>query len=319
MTRTNFEEHDINEALFDVKLKPVFIKDGKDGETQLNSHFAVYDSERKKVLSVVTKNYHLITNKEALEKGKQIFHKVFSLIKMEDMQCFNITMPRTRSFCHIDLIHKNSDFDVWKNDTWTPFLRVTNSYNRTKLLKYEIGFCRWICKNGMIFGSKSIEFSSTHSKSERESVTRFIENIGDIKAMEARFVEGLIQLKRYHVPKKLMFPLLLKVFDIKSPETGKGAKAFERLNKIKLHTENLVNSYFHDLGENAYSALNVLTDFASRPEAVISPANQINKLQAQSANWMEDFIRQIEQRSFNFEDYLKNQIKQEAELTKVMA
>lgn len=316
MTRSTFTEYDIKKAFFEVRLEPIYMKGKEGSDIELGSHFAVHDVERSKVLSVVTRNYRLITNEEACERGRQVFREVFGLIDMDEMQCFNIVMPRTRSFCHIDLIHKNSDFDAWKNDSWTPFLRITNSYNRTKLLKFELGFCRWICKNGLIMGSKSVELSYTHSKNEREKIERFAENIGDIKQLEARFIENLVQLKRYHVPKGLMFPLLLKVFDIKLPDPEKGANGYKRITAIKRHTEKLVNQYFSELGENAYSALNVLTDFATRPVGFISPASQVNSLQAQSSSWMEDFIHQIESRSFTFEKYLALQIEEAAKLQK---
>jgi hypothetical protein len=310
MPRLNFEEYDVTTALFEVQLKPIYMKDNDGNETKLSSHLAVHDYEKSKVLCVVTKNYKLISNEEALTKGKEIFQRIFNNISHEDMLCFNITMPKTRSFCHIDLIHKNSDFDVWEGETWTPFLRITNSYNRTKLLKYELGFCRWICKNGMIFGAQSVEYSYTHNKAELESIDRFAENIGSIKKLEAQFVENLLQLKRFYVPKSLLFPLVLRVFDIEVNDVKSDKRQLKRMIEIMSHVQKLADTYVPTLGENAYSALNVLTDFATRPVGVISQANHINSFQTKSANWLQDFIEKIESRSFKFEDYLKVQIEQ---------
>ena len=98
----------------------------------------------------------------------------------------------------------------------TAFLRISNSYNRTRLLRFELGFCRWICLNGIIFGSKSIEFSYAHTRRGMDRVDRFVENIGDIRKLETAMTEKLHQLKRYHVPEKEMLPLLCRAFDIKA-------------------------------------------------------------------------------------------------------
>ena len=46
------------------------------------------------------------------------------------------------------------------------FLRVTNSYNKTQAVRIETGVCRWICRNGMIFGTQSIRFRDPHHRSK---------------------------------------------------------------------------------------------------------------------------------------------------------
>lgn len=122
----------------------------------LERHFAVVDVEREHPFSVVTDDYELVTNKEAYDRAADVMKKVFHATQMNDMECLNITMPKTRSFCHIDLIHKAADFSPWEKDKWTAFLGISNSYNRTRLLRFELGFCRWICLNGMVFGGKNI-------------------------------------------------------------------------------------------------------------------------------------------------------------------
>lgn len=312
MSRSKFKEYDVNRAFFPVELRPLYMRsNGKDESlAELPRHLAVVDIDNEYTFSVVTDGYHLVCNEEAVEKSKELFCRVFNNISYEDMQCLNVTMPKTRSYCHIDYIHKNSDFNVWEEDTWTPFVRVTNSYNRTKLLRYEIGFCRWICMNGMIFGAKSVEFSYSHSRSQKENINKFVENIGDIKKLEAELTEILHQLKRYYVPSNLMFPLVLKVFSINFDERDfTKAKKIENIKAIEKCVKELTSKYFDDLGHHGYSALNVLTDFASRPIGVISPTSVINTYQEKCGNWISDFINQIDNKSFSFDEYLKTPLK----------
>ncbi len=62
--------------------------------------------------------------------------------------------------------------------------------------------------------------------------------------------------------------------------------------------------YFDLLGENGYAALNVLTDFATRPPQGGFGFSRINTMQVRCGDWTEDFCSAIEANDFTFEDYL---------------
>ncbi len=66
----------------------------------------------------------------------------------------------------------------------------------------------------------------------------------------------------------------------------------------------LVKQYFDELGDNGYAALNVLTDYASRPKHEIAPDSKVNAFQIASGIWMEDFARQIRNPDFSYRHYL---------------
>jgi hypothetical protein len=161
MKARTWKPMDPSPAFFPVELRPLLMQSpGQPGRmTALDRHFAVADVERNTAFAVVTGDYELVTNASAFELADVVMKKVFHTTSMQDMVCLNVTMPKTRSFCHIDLIHRAGDFSPWEQDKWTAFLRISNSYNRTRLLRFELGFCRWVCMNGVIFGRKSIEFS----------------------------------------------------------------------------------------------------------------------------------------------------------------
>jgi hypothetical protein len=234
-----------------------------------------------------------------------VMKKVFHTTQIGDMECLNITMPKTRSFCHIDLIHKTADFSPWEQDKWTAFLRISNSYNRTRLLRFELGFCRWICLNGIIFGSKSIEFSYAHTRRGMDRVDRFVENIGDIRKLETALTEKLHQLKRYHVPETEMLPILCRAFDIKATkDVLDKQRRVDDLLALRGQVRHLTKSYFSEMGAHGYAALNVLTDYASRPEGVIAPESSMHGLQQKAGNWMDDFISAIKNTEFSFDNYL---------------
>lgn len=306
-TARAWKARDTKEAFFPVELRPLFMPsgDGLEKYQQLRRHFAVVDVERQNPFAVVTEEYELVTNKAAYDMAGEVMKKVFNTTQIGDMECLNITMPKTRSFCHIDLIHKAADFSPWEKDKWTAFLRISNSYNRTRLLRFELGFCRWICLNGIIFGSKSIEFSSAHTRRGKDKVERFVENIGDIRKIEAAMTEKLHQLKRYHVPEKEMLPLLCRAFDIKATEEVlQKPRRVEDLVAVREQAKALTKSYFADMGAHGYAALNVLTDYASRPTGVMAPEASMHGLQQKAGSWMDDFITAIKSPTFSFDSYL---------------
>jgi len=273
--------------------------------TELKRHLAVVDVERDAVFAVVTDDYELVTNQAAFELAGMVMRKVFHTTSMQDMVCFNLTMPKTRSFCHIDLIRRGCDFSPWDQDKWTAFLRISNSYNRTRLLRFELGFCRWICMNGMIFGRKSIEFSYSHTRRGVNKVDRFDDNIGDIRKLEAELIEALHQLKRYYVPESRMLPILCRAFDVEVDDSvQEKSRRTHDLREMRAHVKVLTHRYFSEMGPHGYAALNVLTDFASRPIGVISPEAMMHGYQQKTGEWMDEFVSAIKDPSFTFEKYL---------------
>jgi hypothetical protein len=316
MIERKWEEIDPAKAFFPVELRSVYMARSVQSEGQgeasnhndlvtLNRHKAVVDIESNNVFSVVTDGYQLVINEEAYEQARAVMENVFNVTSLDDMACLNVTMPHTRSFCHIDLIRRDSEFSPWEEDKWTAFVRISNSYNRTKKLKFELGFCRWICLNGMIFGSKSVEVSFAHTKSAKEAVSGFSEHIGDIKKIEAELVESLHNFKRYHVPRDKMLPTVCRAFDIEvTKEVEKKEKRLKEMLAMRSHIDDLTTNYFNEMGENGYAALNVLTDFASYPVGGISPESRIDGLQKKANKWMHDFVENIEARDFNFDAFL---------------
>lgn len=308
---------DKESVLFPVQQQPVYRSHQSsysESYIKIPNFEAIVDVEKNHVFSVVTKSYQLVTNREALEMTFKAAKKVFSILNPESFEVFNIVMPGTRSFCHVDLIARNTVFEPFKNDKWVPFIRMTNSYNRTKLLSLHIGFCRWICTNGLIFGETSVKFSSMHMKGLAPKLDRFSEDIGDIQKMETQFVERLIGLKRYHVPKDKTLPLVCKVFGIRVNPIEIRPKRKETLIRLRDKIEELTKQYFTELGENGYAALNILTDLAIRPVSDLGPAGLVHSYQEASGRWMRDFIKEIKKDHFDFEEYLGKEVGETANL-----
>lgn len=266
---------------------------------------AIVDIERQYTFAVVGPDYRLVTNDEAIRRGRDCFRKVFGVMSPEDMQVFNVITPATRSYCHVDFTSKEGEFQPSHDDRWTSFLRVTNSYNRTRVLSFSIGFCRFICTNGLIFGGRSIQLRFQHTKKNVAGADLLHEKLDDIRELQAAFIDQVYNLKGYAVPRRSMLGLACKAFDLRPTATdAQRVRQTAQLAPFRNKVEALTTHYFGELGANGYAALNVLTDFATRPDVSISPGATVDSLQRQIGAWVPKFMAAVEERSFSFDEYL---------------
>lgn len=305
---------DIKDAFFNVELKPVFIESESsedmfcDGYEKLPRHFAVMDLSNNLAFSVVTNDYKLILNEEAYRLAASVMEEVFEFVTFENMECLNLIMPRTRSFCHMDLIHSSLEFEVFPDEKWMPFVRVTNSYNRTRRLKFEIGFCRLFNFSSIILEEKSVEISFAHTRRLDDEVKNWAENLGQIKEMERLLIEQVNNLQRFHIPSKFMLPLACKVFGVDRPKDDSDQYKLDVFYNFSNSIESLVQEYFSDMGEQGFAALNILMDYASYPDSDRNKQGGIDSMQRKVGHWIDEFVNAIEKRDFRFEKYLEKQL-----------
>jgi hypothetical protein len=299
---------------FPVEFRDVYVdfaKRSKDGNKTIarakmqERYVAVVDVEREYTFAIVSQDYEIVTNTQAVELAERCFQAVFKLTDSKHMKLFNVTMPSTRSQCRIDFLHAQSRSKFNGRDFWAPFIRVSNSFNRSRALKFDLGFCRGICKNGLIFGEDSIEFKFSHSRGVSDlAAVKFSLKGGEFAKQEARFVEQVNNLSRFHVPRKMMWPLLAKIFGLTPPSGDAKPKTLENWKLQKVHTEQLTKRYFDELEDTGYAALNVLTDYASRPPAIAFGQSRMHSLQTTCGVWMKSFTEAVKCDSFNFKNYL---------------
>lgn len=298
-------------------------REGSSGEGVVDiaipKHKAVVALDNKHVFATVTDKYRLVTNKQAYDWAKPVINAVFQHSQFSDFQCFNVKMTSTRSKCYIDLVRKSIDENPMrftpfrKDDPWVAFIRITNSYNRTSCLKYQLGFCRWICQNGVIFGDKSVDFVFTHTCNTIDDIGIYEQlnevakkRIGEIQSIEESFIAKLNALHEIHVASELMFPMLCKVFNRKMDE-----RQIQELTKNQREmaemfvskAQELIKEYTYEFGQNAYAMMNILTDFASFPVGYSRFCDR-SILQARVGNWMNDFVKRRSMSGFNLEAYI---------------
>jgi Domain of unknown function (DUF932) len=162
----------IQDLLFGVDQVPVEAVIGTNGHTNritIPGKKALINQHSGQVLGVVSRDYRVVTNQEAVELASEACGIAFPGISPMEWEAKRASAPRTLSFAHIDLMHRTHvlnyyDTAVGKNDPFTPFLRVTNSFNGARALRFDIGFMRKHCSNGVIFEEEVATIRASHSK-----------------------------------------------------------------------------------------------------------------------------------------------------------
>ena len=303
-------EANLKKAFFPVEERDVFLE-LPSGRKKIPGYKAIVDASTSATFSVVTTRYRLVENEEAYRIADYIVREIFKGSSLGDFKCYNILMPKSKGSCRIDLIIPNSKEDLfgYRREAWTPFVRISNSYNRTCLLKYEIGFCRWICMNGVIFGQKGITISLNHSdKIVRKEIDEIIETsqkeIGEIRFLWEEFKGKMLKLRKISLPVSSALPIFCKVFDIKVKEDEIKDYQKEHLASQAKQITTASKEYFKELGNNAYAMMNVLSDYASWPSWTQSPGNFVDGYQRRVGRWVDDITEKALQRDFSLSQYI---------------
>jgi hypothetical protein len=315
----NQETWTLQDALFAVEERPVGVGlrvgAGAEQVFQLQDrHKAIVDSTSGRVFAIVTRDYRLITNAEAIDLGRECFTRVFGADTGERMEFFNLVRSKSGSFCHIDFTVARTS--PAREPEWLAFLRVTNSYNRMRSLQFAVGLCRGICRNGVIFGKRSIEFRAPHVRREVERAMNFHLNFSSMEELRAEFEGWLGVLRRTKVAPEDLFPLTVDALALPlEARNWRGTGARARFAEAVEAVERVGARYRSELGDNAYAAFNLITDLASRPPKGLGSAASVDRLQRHAADWAERFSVEAASGDFVLENHLAPYVERIASLS----
>jgi len=177
---------DLNEALWKERLKevyfPVSLADVYVGTPAhcAKRYKAIVPSDSAPTsypLAIVTNRYRLIRNQDAVELGFMAFEYIFGSENSSDLKVFNVLMSKNRGSFLADFTAPALKFPIdvrlgqanrENMEDHVYFIRIVNSYNKTRPVGLEVGICRWICRNGIIFNKQSIHLKQPHTKTREE-------------------------------------------------------------------------------------------------------------------------------------------------------
>ena len=204
--------------------------------------------------------------------------------------------------------------DLWdkqeQSDIYIPYLRVTNSYNKSRALRFDIGFCREVCLNGLIFDPETIKSAYSHLKREfTDDGIPFALSNGKIGKLVEDFKSYTTKLKNYHIPRAQALDLLRVLFRIK--DKGQIKKLSEKEDREEYDAllrvlDWRLDKYIRELGENSYALFNAITDIASHSiDNNRYFRRDMNTMQRLAGDWIHSFQREVERPDFDITNYLE--------------
>lgn len=288
---TGLKEEELEELFFPVSK--VRVRGADTGHTFGGRQWAVVSDDRKEIFSIVSDDYGLVSNREAYELGRQAFAFVFGGDAETRLQLFKATMPDTRSWAHMDLTAEGLDFAPTDNDddSWLPFLRVTNSYNRSHALGFTVGICRSICCNGMIFGEQSLGLKVPHSARGVDLECVVTEKFAHRHFDVAEHQDKLKRLTRLSVPSERFLAGMLEILDLKPPaERPRNAKRLAAWADLGGRLRSLGEKYLEELGATAYALVNAASEYAGNAKAPLMTAGRVGALQFRCGRWVDRIL-----------------------------
>ncbi len=281
-------EPDVDQPFFPVSK--VRVRASDTGHA-FRRHWAVVSDDRREIFSIVPEGYRLVTNMHAYELGRLAFALVFGDGAAARLKLFNVTMPATRSWVHIDLTAEGIEFAPREKDTWLPFLRVTNSYNRSRALGFRLGVCRSICTNGMIFGEQSLKLKVAHATDEHLE-RRLVEVFGHRQFDVGECGEKLRKLTRLSVPEERFLAGILQILDVKPPaRLPRNAARQAGWLRLGPYLSGLGDKYRKALGPTAYALVNAASEYAGNSYAPLMTTARIDALQSRCGSWVDTVLK----------------------------
>lgn len=305
----------IDDLLFPVEEHPVYAYvPNKSAENWLPvpTKKAIVNKETNQVLGVVSKEYRLVTNHEALEWAFQCCQIAFPETKRSEWEVKATDAPESGGHCFIDLVHNSVSLDFEfvpandKPDAFGPFIRLTNSYNSLRALSFDIGFFRKVCKNGLILPESIIRFKYSHLRRNIGKEINFDVEHKRLKKLRASFLDYLGVLRDFAVSTHEFEPLFYGVLKINEPKNrGQSASVANDWESLSKHISALCSAYKEDLGENAYAVFNAITEFASHPPQNLCVHRERHSFQKLAGEWISGFSRECRKPGFSISEYVE--------------
>jgi hypothetical protein len=286
-------EISVNDVLFDVETVPLeAVLHGAKGEIRVKvlGKKALLHATSRAVLGVVSHGYRVVPNREALDLGFKACERAFPGISPAEWEATRVAAPRSLSYASIDLNHRTHVLNllglgVMDDDPYTPFLRVTNSFNGSRALRFDFGFMREHCRNGVVFEKDVATVKVAHGAREfaRLDVQAATINLAGKWEQFTGFVSKVRALSVTVEDSERLIDTLLRVTKC-DPESPGWRKDEEGI--LRQDIRGRLAGYREELGGNAYAVFNVVTDLAARPPRLRIFNKERSTLEERAGRWL---------------------------------
>jgi hypothetical protein len=301
----------IQDLLFGVEQVPVEAVIGSDGNTRricIPNKKALVNQATGHILGVVSRDYRVVTNQEAVDLAREACGIAFPGISPMEWDAKRASAPRTLSYAHIDLMHRTHVLNYWdneiqKDDPFTPFLRVTNSFNGARALRFDIGFMRKHCSNGVIFEEEVATIKASHSKEALDQLKIEIQS-RSLPKMWEEFSSFLSRIRGIAMDIDQSTFALNSVLRLPDPKPDEKPARREGLDALYTDFSSRLANYRNELGPNAYAVFNTLTDIAARPPESTYFQKERDTIEKRSGRWLKELASQSHTTGFDLNAWI---------------
>jgi len=241
--------------------------------------------------------------------GRQCCRQLFDVTDEEALEIFNVYAPPRGWFCQVDMIHKGFELNIFKEEVYLPFVRVTNSYNASRALRFDIGYCRKLCLNGVIFEKAAIQFKFSHSGSVAPRID-FRTGKDQLDKIRKSFASAADKLFQFKLPREYELSLFFRALNLPKRVVNQTSRAEEKRNELvtalEKHAAVILDRYRSQLGDNTYAVFNAITDFASHPPEFRNFHRTPHAMQVRAGTWAHEFTDAIAKNgSLDLQKYLQ--------------
>jgi hypothetical protein len=301
----------VQDLLFDVDQVPIEAVLGPHGSTRrmaIPGKKALINKQTGHVLGVVSRYYKVVTNQEAVNLARDVCSHAFPGLSSVEWEAKRAAAPRTLSYAFIDLMHRTHVLnymgtEIGKNDPFTPFLRVTNSFNGARALRFDIGFMRKHCSNGVIFEEEVATIKAAHSKEALEQLKIEITSRSLTQMWDefSKFLTTVRNIGMDNTQSTLALNTVLRLPSAKSEDKLSRKDGLQALSEDFSHR---LNAYQKELGSNAYAVFNTLTDIAARPPESAYFQKNRDTIEKRSGRWLKELARQSQTAGFDLNGWI---------------
>lgn len=188
------------------------------------------------------KDFFFRTYKEVIVAGLLWSKHLFGATSIEHIYIKELEIGKKKQWFNVQLVHTDNGVII-DGEKFNPYINIAYSYDAVTKVKFEIGFYRYACENGLIYGFK--ELSKMEIKTENLFDVPFWLNPCLVKLLTKKFE---FQIK------------VLKNTSVKGEQIQNWIE--KNVSKWNI-SKDLIFKYIEELGENAYALLNILSDRAS--------------------------------------------------------
>jgi hypothetical protein len=199
----------------------------------------------------------------------------------------------------VDLVHPTYVLNLLgsarRAEEYVPYVRVTNSYNGTRALRFDVGFCRKLCGNGVIFERETVGFSFLHLLRQVPTEEfKFRIKAGQFERLVARFGGFVTALYAAPANEDWSRTVIEDVLGVPSAEDARqeqDARLRLDLRALVNRSEETLARYRRELGHNAYAVFNTMTELADTLANARGFQRDRNSMQRAVGAWVTEFCK----------------------------